>query len=372
MAPNSPANRPENYPSAPPPPPGSSPHSATPNKPARKSKLLIGGISAGVILALGAGAAAIALTKNDEKLAEYDDAHDELTTASDDASELIEEAGALEPKKRDALEEQRTEADDLLSSTEPSIISWDIDDRTAELLDGTAALVEPAAALEDAMANRRTYNTSSSDAEERLAEAQDLLAATENKVADDDAHDQLANHVTALEEALDGEPDETSGQAFADSADEIGEASDNISGTVTAVSVSHDEWQEAEEEAAQVDPDNYDTPSERDWQLVERDPDAYEDEQYVLYGAVTQADASTGDMTIRANTGPTQQSRQYDYDVNTMVLAGNPDVFADVVQGDHVKILVKIVGSMSYDTMIGGSATAVMTTGYDVEVIGQF
>lgn len=132
-----------------------------------------------------------------------------------------------------------------------------------------------------------------------------------------------------------------------------------------------EEERKAEEEAAQIDPANYESPSERDWALVERDPDSFEGEKYRLYGHVTQADAATGNISIRVDTSPTQKYRWFDYDVNTFLMAGREDVFSDVVQGDHVKMLVEVRGAFRYDTAIGGSATAVMAAAYDVEVIGE-
>lgn len=367
MAPDFSLTHSDNSTSTPPPPP-----SKQPRQSGRRKKLLIGGASASAVLVLGIGGASIAIASNEQRLDEYEEARDELSTVYSTSGDLLEEAGTLEPESRAAIEEQRAKVDGLFSSPAPSVLSFDIDDRTEALLNGAATFEEPNAALEDAITHRETYTSSTSDAEDTLAEAEDLLETTADKVADDSAYDELASYVTALEEALENEPDETLGVAFADSASAVEEASRNVTGSISTVSDSHDAWQESEKEAAQSDPDNYSTLSERDWLLVERDPDAYEGEQYVLYGAVTQADPSTGEMSIRVNTGPAQQSRQYDYDVNTMVLAGKPDVFANVVQGDHVKMLVEVGGSMTYETTIGGSATAVMTMGYDVEVLGQF
>lgn len=358
--------------SSPTPPPPAPPAAAKSTDTRRRRKFLVGGISASVLLVLGVGGAAIWVTANEERLAEYDEAHENLESDYTDSADLLENAGSLEPDTREDIEEQRAQVDGLLSSKEPGILSFNIDGRTSELLDATAALAEPTSALEEALGNRKTYESSASDAQELLAEAEGLLESTEDKVADEDAYHELSDYATTLEDVLNAEPDEANGQAFADNRDAIDAAAENVNDSIATVSASHDDWTTAEEEAAQTDPANYDTPSERDWQLVERDPHAYEGEKYALHGAVTQADASTGEMTIRVNTGPTQQSRQYDYDVNTMVLAGTPDVFAEVVQGDHVKMLVEVVGAMTYDTTIGGSATAVMTMGYDVEVIGQF
>jgi hypothetical protein len=41
-----------------------------------------------------------------------------------------------------------------------------------------------------------------------------------------------------------------------------------------------------------------------------------------------------------------------------------------VIAGDTVKLLVEVQGTATYDTAIGGSATAVTVFAYSVEVIG--
>lgn len=160
--------------------------------------------------------------------------------------------------------------------------------------------------------------------------------------------------------------------SYGERAEAVTTASEGIGSSAEAVSTSHDDWIEQEEQAATRDPANYETISEREWQLVERNPDAHEGEQYVIYGAVTQADANMSGISFRVNTSPVQQSRRYNYDINTIVMATELDAFSDVVQGDHVKMLLEVTGSITYDTTIGGSATAVMGTAYDIEVIGRF
>jgi hypothetical protein len=108
--------------------------------------------------------------------------------------------------------------------------------------------------------------------------------------------------------------------------------------------------------------------SERDWKLVERDPDSHISEQYIVYGRVTQADAATGDF-FRVDTSGVYQESEYDYEVNTMV-APMPDEDAEVVSGDIVKMYITVSGSYSYDTAIGGTAQAVLGIVADVEILG--
>jgi hypothetical protein len=328
-------------------------------------------MAAVVVVSLGVGGTMF-YTDNSEALADYDEAHSETTEIYDSAQEILQDADALEPELQGTLEEQLIEVEDLLQADAPGVMSFGIADRVDELVGHRQKIEASSSDLTAAIDRRDSYNSAISDGEGALTEAEDLLDETEGEVLDDDAYEQLQTYVSDLEEALDTEPDETSMQSYSDATSAITDAAEEISDASTVVSASHEDWVEAEEEKAQQDPANYETISERDWQLVQRDPDAYKGEKYVVYGAVTQADAMTGEATIRVNTGPVQQSRQYDYDVNTMVLAGTSGVFSEVVKDDHVKMLIEIGGSMTYDTTIGGSASAVMALAYDVEVLGQF
>lgn len=357
--------------SAPPPPPPSSTKKRTRNR-----KRLIVGISAAAVMTLGFGSVGIGLSANEEKLDEYEDAHSELTIAYNDSNALLEDADQLDPTKQEELEAQLTTVDSLLAADAPKRYSLSIDSRTGELVDAQESLADPTGALTAALNHRESYNTSLSSGEELLTDAEDLIESTADEVLDEDVHAALSEHVASLKEALDGKPDETSSEAFASRVTEIDDASENVTSGIDTVSESHEEWTKAKEEAAKTDPNNYETLSEREWQLIERSPSSHTGEKYVLYGAITQADSNTGMFSIRANTGPTQQSRMYDYDANTIVRtelgADSMDFFSDVVQDDHVKMLVEVEGTYSYDTTIGGSATAVEVTAYDLEVIGQF
>lgn len=365
-----------------------------PTKKSRKSprsrRLLLAGLAVGLILVFAISGLILVINDNRGKLAEFDDAHDQLRTAQSAATDLLNEADPLEPEIATDLQGRIDHIGELLAEDPPTLMSFGIKDRTAALIASMDTLGEPTSTLEDAIESRDLYEASLSDAEDELSDAQEVLESTDGQVEDDDIHDQLSEHVAELEKVLNAESDETSGESLAAQAHGIAEASDNASASRGEVSDSHDAWvraeeerkeeerraeeerRRAEEEAAQTDPANYESISEREWSLVERDPDSREGEQYRLYGHVTQADAATGNISIRVDTGPVQQARRFDYDVNTFVVAGRDDVFSDVVQGDHVKMLAEVGGAFTYDTAIGGSATAVLVQAYDVEVIGHF
>lgn len=356
--------------SVPPPPPPAK------KKQTRNKKHLIVGISAAMAIILGLGGLGWGLSGNEEKLEVYETAHLELESAHSDSGNVLDDADQLEPTKQNELESQLSSVDSLLTAEPPKLYSLSIEDRTEELDDARESLTSATDTLTVALEHRESYNSSLSDGEELVAEAEDVIESTADKVLDEDVHSALSKHVTSLKEALDGKPDETNSETFASLFTEIDDASDNVTSSIATVTESHEEWSKAEEEAAKTDPDNYETLSDREWQLIERSPTSHIGEKYVLYGVVTQADSNTGMLSIRANTGPTQQSKRYDYDANTLVRtelsADSIDLFSDVVQDDHVKMLVEVEGTYSYDTTIGGSATAIEVTAYDLEVIGQF
>jgi hypothetical protein len=124
----------------------------------------------------------------------------------------------------------------------------------------------------------------------------------------------------------------------------------------------------AAEEAARLDPTTYTAISTRDWQLIEKDPDSHYGEKYVIYGYVTQADASTGTEGFRANTGG-EQTDWYNYDINTIVIADS-DIVANVVTDDIVQMYVEVLGSYTYETQIGGETTAVSVQANILNALG--
>lgn len=142
------------------------------------------------------------------------------------------------------------------------------------------------------------------------------------------------------------------------------------------------EARERERRAAAVrkDPVLYDMASEQEFALIARNPDAHKGKKIQIFGVVTQFDIKTGESTFRANTssGPqTNISRTLDagfcgsewciptvndasgYDVNSVIIAPAPEVVANVVEGDFVRMYVEVVGSTTYETRLGTEAAPV-------------
>jgi hypothetical protein len=119
-------------------------------------------------------------------------------------------------------------------------------------------------------------------------------------------------------------------------------------------------------------PTTYKALSKRALAKVLRDPDAYKGKKYLLYAEVTQFDSATGVDAFRADVAHAD-IRDYGYWIggdNAIVNAGVADL-SDVVQGDVVKMYVEVVGSMSYDTQIGGSTTVPQFEVNIIKVVGQ-
>jgi len=96
--------------------------------------------------------------------------------------------------------------------------------------------------------------------------------------------------------------------------------------------------------------------SDRDWKKIAKDPGGHAGETFVVYGAVTQFDAATGDWMFRADVGPKNEEESFRYDTNTILFGIGVDL-SDLVTDDEFRANVRMTGPYSYDTQIGGSTT---------------
>jgi hypothetical protein len=111
--------------------------------------------------------------------------------------------------------------------------------------------------------------------------------------------------------------------------------------------------------------------SPRQWQLIAKDPDAHMGEAYTVYGVITQFDSATGTDTFRADVDATHHTDDFDYSldgVNT-ILTGYESDFDNFVQDDEFKAKVTILGSLSYETQIGGETNVPQLMVDDIELI---
>ncbi|MFC6017812.1 hypothetical protein ACFP2T_16545 [Plantactinospora solaniradicis] len=108
--------------------------------------------------------------------------------------------------------------------------------------------------------------------------------------------------------------------------------------------------------------------TERQWKLVAKDPDKYIGKTYIVYGSVTQFDAATGTDTFRADVGHKNMQYDFEYETNTLLTAPASKL-ENVVEGDEFRATVKVTGSHSYDTQIGGNTTVPMLAIASIKVL---
>lgn len=105
----------------------------------------------------------------------------------------------------------------------------------------------------------------------------------------------------------------------------------------------------------------YEELDERTLAQIVKAPDDHIGRQVIVYGTITQLDAATGQCFVRVSIAHAPQDQWYDYEHNTVGLAGDGEfdcpVLDPFVADDEVKLWITIGGSLSYDTQIGGSTT---------------
>ena len=97
--------------------------------------------------------------------------------------------------------------------------------------------------------------------------------------------------------------------------------------------------------------------SSRDWAKVVKAPDSYVGEPYRVWGCITQFDAATGQDSFRAQASYRNQTSWFIDGVNAL-FSGDAGQLADYVSGDVLAMNVLGAGSFTYETQVGGNATA--------------
>lgn len=118
-------------------------------------------------------------------------------------------------------------------------------------------------------------------------------------------------------------------------------------------------------------PRQYAALDDRTWALIAKDPDAHVGESYLVFGEVTQFDSATGTSAFRANVAAANVCEYGFFDGDNTVLQAATGVdLADVVTDDVFAAQVTVMGSLSYDTSIGGSTTVPRLQVDSIEVQG--
>lgn len=113
----------------------------------------------------------------------------------------------------------------------------------------------------------------------------------------------------------------------------------------------------ATEQASQPKTANsYKELSKRQWQRLMKAPDKYTGKRYVVFACITQFDAATGEDSFRGQASSRKQRYWYT-DGDNAFFMGNARKLDAFVQGDIVRMKVESLGSLSYETQIGGETT---------------
>jgi hypothetical protein len=124
---------------------------------------------------------------------------------------------------------------------------------------------------------------------------------------------------------------------------------------------------------AKPKPMTYRTISARQWALIAKNPDAHDSEHIIVHGQVTQFDGATGSDQFLASVDGVVHRKEYgyvDYETNTL-LYGDQSALTDLVEGDLFTARVRVAGSESYDTQIGGNTTVPKLQITSIKVTGS-
>jgi hypothetical protein len=107
----------------------------------------------------------------------------------------------------------------------------------------------------------------------------------------------------------------------------------------------------------------------RGWAQIVKDPAACIGQGFIVYGEVTQFDAATGTTAFLASAAASD-TRDYGYfQGDNSLFMGSKEILAPVVQADVFTANVICLGSVTYDTQIGGSTTVPQFQVSSIQVI---
>lgn len=109
-------------------------------------------------------------------------------------------------------------------------------------------------------------------------------------------------------------------------------------------------------------PKTFDLLEEREWKLLEKNPDGHKNEGVKIYGEIFQFDSNTGTQIFMAHGYRNEQARSSDPYGNRgslLLVAGEEALLEDFLQGDKFICDCVVGGSYAYDTKAGGSNNAI-------------
>ena len=96
---------------------------------------------------------------------------------------------------------------------------------------------------------------------------------------------------------------------------------------------------------------------------IEKDPDAFTGTCVHMWGYIVQWDANTGACSFRAELAGRYYQDWFEYDGNNYLAAGDLDSCPEldgIDNNDFIEFWATGAGALTYDTTIGGSATAAL------------
>lgn len=109
-------------------------------------------------------------------------------------------------------------------------------------------------------------------------------------------------------------------------------------------------------------PKTFDLLEEREWKLLEKNPDGHKNKGVKVYGEIFQFDSNTGTQMFMANGYRNEQARSADpYGTrgSLLLVLGEEALLEDFLQGDKFICDCVVGGSYAYDTKAGGSNNAI-------------
>ena len=109
-------------------------------------------------------------------------------------------------------------------------------------------------------------------------------------------------------------------------------------------------------------PQTFSSLSDRDWKLLEKNPDGHIGEGVLVTGEIFQFDSNTGTEAFLAHayrsTG-VRAADPYGVRASMALIRGSESALADFLQDDKFICECVVMGSFSYDTKAGGSNNAI-------------
>lgn len=97
--------------------------------------------------------------------------------------------------------------------------------------------------------------------------------------------------------------------------------------------------------------------SQRDLAQIMKNPAAHTGKVIKLWGNITQFDSATGTESFLANAAATDTTSYGYFDGDSAYFTGNEKLLKKVVQDDTFTATVRVIGSYTYDTAMGGTNT---------------